>query len=254
MHLTTRTALTAGLALGLGLTGTAAAATSTVRVDENGDGGWAFNRDASTSTPYQFTTARESIGTGSLEVLPIGATPADKFIAELPLDVATSDLSSVSYDFLVGGAGTPADANEFYLNVYTNLPGSTTFYDCRFDFVPTTGSTATWTTVTATSTSTPTNVRERVPGTCTATWDAMPAGSTVSFIALNVGDTSAGDTGLGGFYDNVVVATSTGTTTYDFEAKPASKDECKKGGWAEFGYANQGQCVSAVQANPNAGK
>lgn len=26
---------------------------------------------------------------------------------------------------------------------------------------------------------------------------------------------------------------------------PGSKDECKKGGWAQAGYRNQGQCVSA---------
>ena len=31
-------------------------------------------------------------------------------------------------------------------------------------------------------------------------------------------------------------------------------DDCKKGGYANYGFSNQGQCVSWVQANPNAGK
>lgn len=35
---------------------------------------------------------------------------------------------------------------------------------------------------------------------------------------------------------------------------PETKDDCKKGGWEAFGFRNQGQCVSSVQANENAGK
>lgn len=33
-----------------------------------------------------------------------------------------------------------------------------------------------------------------------------------------------------------------------------TKDDCKNGGYANYGFSNQGQCVSWVQANPNAGK
>lgn len=33
-----------------------------------------------------------------------------------------------------------------------------------------------------------------------------------------------------------------------------TSDDCKKGGYASYGFSNQGQCVSWVQANPNAGK
>lgn len=36
---------------------------------------------------------------------------------------------------------------------------------------------------------------------------------------------------------------------------PSSKDECKKDGWMTFNnptFRNQGDCVSWVQANPNA--
>jgi len=41
-------------------------------------------------------------------------------------------------------------------------------------------------------------------------------------------------------------------TTWDFEAPtppptvPQTKDDCKHGGWQEFGFRNQGQCVSFV--------
>ena len=38
---------------------------------------------------------------------------------------------------------------------------------------------------------------------------------------------------------------------------PINKEECKKGGWSTFNnptFKNQGQCVSYVQANDNAGK
>ena len=35
---------------------------------------------------------------------------------------------------------------------------------------------------------------------------------------------------------------------------PASKDDCKNGGFESFGYDNQGQCVASVQANEAAGK
>lgn len=35
---------------------------------------------------------------------------------------------------------------------------------------------------------------------------------------------------------------------------PSSKDDCKKGGFAAFGFDNQGQCVASLTANANAGK
>jgi hypothetical protein len=35
---------------------------------------------------------------------------------------------------------------------------------------------------------------------------------------------------------------------------PGTKDDCKNGGFATFGYDNQGQCVASVTANEHAGK
>lgn len=37
-------------------------------------------------------------------------------------------------------------------------------------------------------------------------------------------------------------------------AADVTKDDCKNGGYASYGFSNQGQCVSWVQANPNANK
>jgi hypothetical protein len=30
---------------------------------------------------------------------------------------------------------------------------------------------------------------------------------------------------------------------------PVSKDDCKDGGWALFGFRNQGECIAWVNAN-----
>jgi hypothetical protein len=242
------TVLTGALAVLALATATASAATTTVRVDESGDAGWTFNPDPANATPYHFTTDEQSIGSGSLFVEPISATPAHKFIGGLVLGVPVTDLSSISYDFLIAGNGTVADASDFYLNVYATIDDSDFFYDCRYDYVPVIGSTTEWTTASFSSTS-PAIVNRRstarIP-VCPATLAGMPDGSHVRAIAINVGDTSPTDTGLAGYYDNVVVELTSDTTVYDFEASPATKDECKNGGWAGFGFTNQGTCIQAV--------
>lgn len=226
------------------------AAISTETVTQINTQGWVFNGDPGTSTPYNFTDAKASIGEGSLYVEPIGANPSDKFIAAKPVNTVISDIASISYDFMIAGNGDVADANQFYLNVYANLPGSDTFYDCRYDYVPATGSTTNFTPATFNTTDTPVNVASRAGVTCPATLDAMQVGSSINFIALNVGDTSASDVGLAGYLDKVVIsAANADVTTYDFEPvlSPTSKDACKNGGWEMFNspaFKNQGDCVS----------
>jgi hypothetical protein len=42
-------------------------------------------------------------------------------------------------------------------------------------------------------------------------------------------------------------------TVVDAPAAPASKDECKNGGWQRFGFANQGQCIAFVNHGRTAG-
>lgn len=254
-----RRTATMALAIALTLLTTAALAATTVRVAgdtaaaEN-DPGWMFNRDASTATPFTFDVGAASLGDGALHVLPIGATPADKMIAELftggALQVA--DLDSLTYDFLIGPGGTAADANEFYLNVYANFGSSDPlkFYDCRYDVVPTTGSTAAFTTVTFDPTASyPVTTRGSSPFTCPASpagMDALDGPAVIRAFAMNVGDTSAGDVGLDGFLDAVVVTVDGDATTYDFEPDPDDKDDCKGGGWEAYGFRNQGQCIRFV--------
>jgi len=184
--------------------------------------GWLFNRDASTSTPFEFNTDAHSIGLGSLYVKPIGSSPSDKFIGENFLASPVSDINSISYDFLIAGNGTVSSADQFYLNVYANIDNSNNFYDCRYDYAPSTGSTSSFTTFTIHPNDTPIAVAHRGTriGSCPATLSGMPSGSYVRVFAINVGDTSNSDTGLAGYLDNVVTDLTGGVTTYDFEPLP----------------------------------
>lgn len=248
-----RATVVTAVALGALTFGAAGASAETVRVDADGVAGWSFNGDTRFATPYELSTDEAKIGAGSLHVPPIEnvhGSPGsrDKFIAGLALGIPVADVASISFDFLMDlGAGAPANAHKhFYINLYTNLPGSTTFYDCRFDYVAASGSSTAFTEVAAASGSTATAVGDRAGDgfDCPATLGGMPAGATASAVSLNVGDTSFNDTGVGGYLDNVVIATSSGSTTYDFEATPMAKNDCKRGGWAAYGFTNQGLCIA----------
>lgn len=261
------------MAFALALTLTAVHAATTVIVTgdtaagEN-QPGWLFNRDVSTSTPYEFNMDQASIGIGSLYVLPIGPTASDKFIAENFLNEPIASVNSISYDFMIGSGGVEADKVHFYMNVYANFGESDDykFYDCRYNIVPTVGSTAGFTTVTFDPTlSYPVTTRggaSASPYTCPsvpADMDLLSPGSNIRVFALNVGDTSTSDVGLDGYLDNVITDLDSGVVIYDFEpaTTPESKEECKLGGWMSFNtpvFKNQGACVSFVQANPNANK
>jgi hypothetical protein len=196
---------------------------------ENGSTGWWFARDLNNDSPYEFNSEAASIGAGSLEVLPIGPTPGDKFIAENFLKAPVADLTSISYDFKIAGNGTVDDANDFYVNVYATIDNSNFFYDCRFDYVATTGSTTAFTTATADAAAAPTAVvrrgSARIPS-CPATLAGMPAGSHIRAFSINVGQTNADDAGLGAYLDNVVVTrVSDGATTYDFDPPDLDADD-----------------------------
>ena len=120
----------------------ASAATLTVRVSVNGEGGWGLNADPANVTPYEFTDQEASIGVGSLHILPITNMvngDADKFTAGLLMGDLVADINAVSYDFMVEGAVDNAHQH-FYLNVYTAYETQLNWYDCRFDYVPLTGS------------------------------------------------------------------------------------------------------------------
>lgn len=191
--------------------------------------GWMFNRDLSTSTPFTFNTNAASIGTGSLNVLPIGSNPSDKMVAENFLNTPISDINSISYDFKIGAGGADTQEEQFYMNVYANFGVSDDlkYYDCRYNVVPTIGSTGGFTTVTFDPTmSYPVTTRaggNASPFTCPsvpADMNTLSAGSNIRAFALNLGDTSTSDVGLDGFFDKVIVNTDSLITTYDFEPAP----------------------------------
>lgn len=225
----------AGMMIGL-LSVLPSLADSTVTITGNTSAGenqpgWMFNRDTNTDTPFEFNTDAASIGTGSLYVMPIGATAADKFIGENFINTGITNVNSISYDFKIGSGGDAADKDHFYMNVYANFGVSADdkFYDCRYNVIPTTGSLAGFTTVTFDPTlSYPVTTRggaEASPFTCPsipADMNTLSAGSNIRAFALNVGDTSASDTGLDGYLDKVVVSLNdvSGVTTYDFEPVP----------------------------------
>lgn len=222
--------------------------------------GWLFGRDPNNATPIEFNTDEASIGFGSLYVEPISATPARKFIGENFINTAIADIDSISYDFLIGGGGTPADADQFYMNVYANFGQSDDlkFFDCRYDVIPVIGSTTDFTTITFDPTlAYPVTTRggaSASPFPCPAipaNMDLLSPGSNIRMFSINVGDTSANDAGLDGYYDKVVVSTTGGSVTYDFEPvlTPTDKDQCKKGGWMTFNtpvFRNQGDCIKFV--------
>lgn len=94
-----------------------------------------------------------------------------------------------------------------------------------------------------------------IPGvcafTCYVSWSdilaANPGATILGGVGINQG---SGNPGL----TTNVDAFTFGNTTYDFEPTltPASKDECKNGGWQSFNspsFSNQGQCVSYVAAD-----
>lgn len=235
--------------------------------------GWLFNRDLSTSTPYEFNSDQASIGTGSLYVQPIGVNAADKFVAENFINAPVADVNSISYDFQIGSGGLATQEEQFYMNVYANFGVSPDdkFYDCRYNIVPTVGSVSGFTTVTFDPTQaysvTTRGGASASPFTCPAVpadMDNLSAGSNIRMFALNVGDSSTSDLGIDGYLDNVVVNTDSEVTTYDFEVfvptptltptpvlvGPAeNKVQCKNEGWMTFNnptYKNQGDCVSSI--------
>lgn len=196
------------------------------------DPGWYFNRDITTTTPYEFNTDTAKIGSGSLFVPSISGAPAsNKFIGENFLVTPVSNVNSISFDFKLASGSNVADGQHFYMNVYANFAASDDlkFYDCRYNVIGTVGSTSSWTTMTF-NPATAHNVTTRTGGsaspyTCPTVPNDMDTiggvGSNIRAIAISVGDTSSSDAGVSGYLDNVVYnLDSNGITVYDFEPVP----------------------------------
>lgn len=102
------------------------------------------------------------------------------------------------------------------------------------------------------------------PGTTLKTWNQILTDYpgvrirvTDSFLGIRVGEPYAD-----GYTENIdkfVFGTTSGVKTFNFElATPLTdKNQCKNDGWKTFTnptFKNQGECVSYVQSNANAGK
>ncbi len=187
--------------------------------------GWLFNRDLANATPIAFNEDESVIGDGALYVLPISNTDAPrKFIGEYFWLGNISELEAFSYDFKIGAGGADTDSEEFYLNVYANFAATspTNYYDCKYDVVPSNGTTAGFATVTFDPTQDyPVTTSGGSPHTCPASpadMDNEGAGSVIRAFAINTGDTSLNDADLDGYFDKVVLDTTAKVTTFDFES------------------------------------
>jgi hypothetical protein len=217
--------------------------------------GWVFNRDAANATPIAFNTAENVIGVGALNVLPISNTDAPrKFIGEYFYLDSIANLNKFSYDFKIGSGGTNSDSNQFYLNVYANFAATspTNFYDCKYDVVPTNGTTGSFATVNFDPTqSYAVTTRGTSPHTCPSVpvnMNIQGAGATIRAFALNTGDTTLSDADLEGFFDKVVVDTNAKTTTFDFE--PVKKTDQVK--VHIYKYLQAGQVIAQVPNDSSA--
>jgi hypothetical protein len=76
------------------------------------------------------------------------------------------------------------------------------------------------------------------------TWqDALAAAASSGYTTI-----SEIDVVVDGVSQTVVLDSVTiNGTRYDFS--PASKDDCRNGGWQSFGFKNQGECVSALASD-----
>ncbi len=217
-----------------------------VVVDENPEHDWGFNLEVPWVTPAAFSFDEASLGSGSIHVEPINNdTPARKFILRYESVIAISDFGGFSIDFLIDDEGSNTDEEHFYINVYTLTPDPDdgTWYDCRFDYIASSGSTSDWTTLGLDATTAKSAGGDNIGGGCPTSLDGMPTGSVIFRTTVNLGDTSSNDEDLGGYFDNALLTVSGSTTTFDFEPN------CKDGGWESLtrpdgsSFKNQGQCM-----------
>eukprot|EP00521_Asterionellopsis_glacialis_P000634 CAMPEP_0195250028 /NCGR_PEP_ID=MMETSP0706-20130129/2467_1 /TAXON_ID=33640 /ORGANISM="Asterionellopsis glacialis, Strain CCMP134" /LENGTH=348 /DNA_ID=CAMNT_0040301943 /DNA_START=53 /DNA_END=1099 /DNA_ORIENTATION=- len=172
----------------------------------------------------------------------------------------TTTFESISYDFFPQDCGTaapPSCHEQFYLNIYTHIPGTpdvpglpyysqsqngATFYDCKYDYVPNYGPTGSWTNFEVSASTEPSSVTSGCPATLTEAFAnghvlgivhgaknpeniCADYATTLAFYnpeiyQINMGDEGAGDNGLVGFLDNVQVTyAGEPTTVYDLECE-----------------------------------
>lgn len=204
------------------------AQTAPVRVAPDGLNGWVINPDPATpAPPFAFVADPGApLGTGSLQLGPISATPASKMIVQRAESFPSETFAGLSVDYLIAPGATNKDPQQYYVNIHAKVAGSTTgFFDCSYDYIAAEGGDG-WHTLAVAGDTAADSVRSRAAGSPAAcgTSPAGLVGGTVLRIVLNAGDTSANDAGIAGGFDRVVVAEGGSSTVYDFE--PAVRTAC----------------------------
>ncbi len=218
--------------------------------------GWLFNRVPETSTSYSFVPGVGNLGNGALGAGPItttnfsdavGNSPNnDQFIAEYYTgNTLVSQLGSFSYDAKLG-AGIPATM--FKLSVYSNIDASNNPFDCRYDYAFETVNDIGFSKHVVYPGIAPLSIEhagDRIED-CPPVLADMPAGSTIRAFAIRMGDETAADAGLIGYFDNVEFVSNGDATYYNFEPLPKVKEDCQNDKWKTYGFRNQGQCVKSL--------
>lgn len=185
--------------------------------------GWAVDE----THDYKFKAGPASIGTGSLqfEARP-SAAGGDKMYLKHELDIAVKDYRKISFDYFidpswVAPTGTTR-AQQFYLNVYVDMPDVPTvfptFYDCKYDYIATNDVASKWHTVAGQKQEMTLAVTAKNGAQCGDQISDLDPTDKVFRVAVNGGDTSTTDNTIKGAIDNVVVTTAGPVSTvYDFE-------------------------------------
>lgn len=211
--------------------------------------GWMFNRNVENPAPYTFNFDVHSLGIGGLFVGPVTDVDTNKFVAEyFPGTLKTSDVRSISYDYMLGSQRPDTDAQFITLSVLANIDDSTNDFDCRYDYVAVSGPVGSFVKPVVFAEMAPSSVTkhgDRV-ATCAPTLSSMPEGSYVRVITLTVGNDTAADAGLTAYFDNVEISLLNDTTNFNFEPAPKTPDDCAGKKWQQYNFRNQGQCQQYV--------
>lgn len=185
--------------------------------------GWQIIPDGTVPVSFDLGPGTPPSGVGSVQFGPIdGSVGANKFIMVAPvIGMPTSEFASLAYHLYVDAA-SGLSVQHMYVNVYVDTaangigvypPGR--WYDCRFDYVPS-GATGTWVSAGFNSAFTGWAGFTNYAG-CANSIGAQAAGSVIMRVVFNGGQSNASDAGLQGAFDNITIATSGGSDTYDFE-------------------------------------
>lgn len=191
-------------------------------------------------------------------------------------DFGISDIADISYHTF---KNTAQNGVNFYINIYTDPDGiddDASWYGHRITFEPlyaynfndALGVWNTWTTSSGTNQVTAFDSNHTVIGfyngptladlqAGSLDWGTYPtsgstdvidySGESVKFIVLDTGNPWAAS--FVGYVDGITISLTNGdSATVDLDIA-LTVDDCKNGGWANYGFRNQGACVSAVVSN-----